>query len=186
MTPQEHWIQIVVPANVSEELFQLAARRLEDNRRFSARRTKEPSLLQGLIACRRCGHAFFRAPKKSRGGGSYIYYRCAGNNYKRRHGRVCHNRPVRQDHLDALVWQHIVQLISQPALIRCELDRRLEEHRKSPAATMERSRLQQELKRSESAIKRLVAAYEEELVSLDELRQHARTPPQTQDRQRRD
>jgi site-specific DNA recombinase len=171
MTLPEHWIHIVVPAIVSEELFELAARRLEDNRRFSARRTKQPSLLQGLIACRRCSHAFFRAPKKSRDGGSYVYYRCAGNNYKRRHGRVCQNRPVRQDHLDALVWEHIVQLMSEPTLIRRELDRRLEEHRKSPAATMERSRLQQELKRTESVIKRLVTAYEEDLVSLDELRQ---------------
>ena len=64
-----------------------------------------------------------------------------------------------------------MQLMSEPALIRRELDRRLEEHRKSPAATMERSRLQQELKRTESAVKRLVTAYEEDLVSLDELRQ---------------
>ena len=169
-TPREHWIEIPVPAIVSEELFELAARRFEDNRHFSARRTKEPSLLQGLIACRRCGHAYFRTPKKSRDGRSYVYYRCAGNHYKRRHGRVCQNRPIRQDHLDALVWEHVTRLMSDPALIRRELDRRLEEQRQSPAAETERSHLQQELNRTVSAIKRLVVAYEEELLSLDELR----------------
>src|SRR5471030_3139693 len=122
MTSREHWIEISVPAIVSEELFLLAERRLEDNRRFSARRTKEPSLLQGLIACRRCGYAFFRAPKKDRDGRKYVYYRCAGSSYKRRHGRVCHNRPVRQDHLDRLVWEHVTRLMSDPVLIRRELD----------------------------------------------------------------
>jgi len=44
--PQEEWIEIAVPAIVSEETFALAARRLEDNARFAARNTKEPSLLQ--------------------------------------------------------------------------------------------------------------------------------------------
>ena len=91
---------IVVPAIVSEEVFQLAARRLEANRRFSARRTKQPSLLQGLIACRRCGHALFRATKTSPDRGSWVYYRCAGNNYKRRHGRVCQNRTGEIESLD--------------------------------------------------------------------------------------
>ena len=117
ITPQEHWIEIAVPAIVSDEVFELAARRFEDNRRFAARRTKEPSLLQGLIACRRCGYAYFRAPKKDRGGRRYVYYRCAGSLApgKRRSGRVCHNCPVRQDHLDALVWEHVTSLISDPA-----------------------------------------------------------------------
>jgi DNA invertase Pin-like site-specific DNA recombinase len=170
MTPREHWIEVAVPAIVSQELFELAARRFEDNRRFSARRTKEPSLLQGLIACRRCGYAYFRAPKKGRDGRSYVYYRCAGSDGKRRSGRGCRNRPIRQDHIDALVWKHITLLMSDPALIRHELDRRLEEHRHSAAATSERSHLQLELRRTLSAMKRLLVAYEEDLMSLDELR----------------
>ena len=172
-TPQEHWIEIAVPAIVSDEMFDLAARRFDDNRRFAARRTKEPSLLQGLIARRRCGYAYFRAPKKSRGGRRYVYYRCAGSLApgKRRCGRVCHNRPVRQDHLDALVWDHVTSLISDPVLIRRELDRRLQEHLQGPAATTsERSQLEKELERTLSAMKRLMLAYEEDLMSLDELR----------------
>jgi DNA invertase Pin-like site-specific DNA recombinase len=47
MTPREHWIEIVVPAIVSDEVFELAARRFEDNRRFAARRTKEPLPIAG-------------------------------------------------------------------------------------------------------------------------------------------
>jgi len=170
--PREQWIEIAVPAIVSDEVFELAARRCEDNRRFSARRTKEPSLLQGLIACRRCGYAFFRAVKRDRGGRKYVYYRCAGTHApgRRRGERDCHNRPVRQDHLDELVWEHVTRLMSDPVLIRQEIARRLEEHRQGPAATSERSHLQRELNHTAAAIKRLLVAYEEDLVSLDELR----------------
>ena len=60
--------------------------------------------------------------------------------------------------------------MSDPALIRRELDRRLEEQHQGPAATSGRSHLQQELSRTASAMKRLLVAYEEDLVSLDELR----------------
>ena len=118
--------------------------------------------MQGLIACRRCGYAYFRAPKIDRGGRRYVYYRCAGSLAagKRRGGRVCHNHPIRQDHLDALVWEHVTRLMSDPALIRRELDRRLEEQHQGPAATSERSHRQQELSRTASAMKRLLVAYE--------------------------
>ena len=170
--PPEQWIEIAVPAIVSEDCYEQAARRFEENRRFSARNIKAPSVLQGLIACRRCGYAFFRTPKRERGGRRYVYYRCAGTQSARKHrgGRVCSNRPVRQDHLDALVWEHVVRLLSDPALRRREITRRLEEQRQRPAATAERAQLQRELSRITGAIQRLLVAYEEELLSLDELR----------------
>src|SRR6266511_5850518 len=58
--PAPQWVEIPVPALVSEETFQLAARRLADNQRFAARNTKIPSLLQGLAACEGCGYDYYR------------------------------------------------------------------------------------------------------------------------------
>jgi site-specific DNA recombinase len=43
--PQAEWIQIPVPALVSEEVFALAQEQLEKNRKHSPRRTTEPTLL---------------------------------------------------------------------------------------------------------------------------------------------
>jgi site-specific DNA recombinase len=60
--------------------------------------------------------------------------------------------------------------MSDPSLIRRELDRRLEEHLHSSAVTSGRSHLQQELGRTVSAMKRLLVAYEADLMSLDQLR----------------
>ena len=58
--PREEWIEIPVPALVSPERFEQAREQLEANKRHAARRTKVPTLLQGMLVCRRCGHAYYR------------------------------------------------------------------------------------------------------------------------------
>src|SRR5207245_7765755 len=55
--PRQEWIEIAVPALVSQASFELAQERLEFNKKLSARRTKEPSVLQGLLVCAQCGYA---------------------------------------------------------------------------------------------------------------------------------
>jgi site-specific DNA recombinase len=52
--PREEWIEVPVPAIVSEETFALAHERLADNKRFAPRRTIEPSIVQGLVSCHWC------------------------------------------------------------------------------------------------------------------------------------
>ena len=101
--PIEDRIEIAVPAIVDEDTFAAAARRLEDNRRFSARNTKEPSLLMGLVSCHSCGYAYYRTSTRTKKRKLY-YYRCLGSDdYRYEHGRVCDNQPVRADYLDELV-----------------------------------------------------------------------------------
>ncbi len=167
---REDWIEIAVPAIISDEVFELAERRFTDNQRFSKRRTKEPSLLQGLVACRQCGYAYYRCSTRTRRYKIY-YYRCLGSdNYRWEHGSVCSNRPIRQDSLDALVWEQITQLIADPTLIRQELDRRLEELRCRHPVRSQQERLEKEFSRVQQSRQRLIDAYQEDLLSLNELR----------------
>jgi Recombinase/Recombinase zinc beta ribbon domain len=168
--PRQDWVEIAVPAIVSEETFQLAARRLADNQRFAARNTKVPSLLQGLAACERCGYAYYRTSTRTSARTLY-YYRCLGSDdYRYPGGRVCANLPVRADYLDQVVWDHTTRLLADPALVRGELDRRLAELRAANPATATKARLEREQTRTATAISRLVEAYQEQLLSLDELR----------------
>jgi DNA invertase Pin-like site-specific DNA recombinase len=168
------WITIAVPAIVSEDTFELAARRLEDNRRFATRNTKVPSLLMGLVSCQSCGYAYYRTSTRTKKRKLY-YYRCLGSDdYRYEHGRICHNKPVRADYLDDLVWGQVTALLADPRLVQAELDRRLEELRAANPATAERVRLELDLTRATKSIERLVQAYQEDLVTLDELR--ARMP----------
>ena len=53
--PRQDWIEIPVPALVSESTFALAQEQLERNKHYSPRRTVEPSLLQAMLVCEKCG-----------------------------------------------------------------------------------------------------------------------------------
>jgi site-specific DNA recombinase len=169
--PAEDWVQIPVPQIISEETFQLAARRLEDNQRFAARNTKVPSLLQGLAACQACGYAYYRTSTRTATRRLY-YYRCLGSDdYRYPGGRRCANLPVRADYLDQVIWDHVTALLADPTLIRAELDRRLGELQAANPTTATKARLQREQTRTATAISRLVEAYQEQLLSLAELRE---------------
>jgi len=175
--PRHEWIEIPVPPLISSAQFALAQERFAQNRRFAARHTKRPSLLQGLLVCHLCGYAFYRSSSRT-ARREYLYYRCAGTDiYRNRFpsGHRCTNRPVRQDALDALVWSEVVQLLANPALVRTEIDQRLADLRASHPVDVQRDIATKELARLRASITRLIEAYQEQLVSLDELR--SRMPP---------
>jgi site-specific DNA recombinase len=170
--PREDWLEIPVPALVSEDTWQRVQRRLAENKRFAARHSKVPSLLQGLAACSHCGYAYYRGHTTTTAGNKIYYYRCLGSdNFRYEHGRVCDNKPVRADYLDTLVWDHITGLLANPTLIRAEIDRRLDQLRTADPTTAQHQRLEQALAKAGAAITRLIKAYQEELISLEELRE---------------
>jgi site-specific DNA recombinase len=172
--PREEWIEIPVPAIVSTETFERAARRLADNKRYASRNSKVPSLLQGLAACSACGYGYYRTSTRTTNKKIY-YYRCLGSDdYRYQGGRVCGNKPVRADYLDTVVWDHIAHLLADPALIRAEIGKRLEQARTSDPATRQRKRLELELAKAAAAITRMIEAFSEQLITIDELR--ARMP----------
>jgi len=81
---------------------------------------------------------------------------------------------VRADHLDAVVWEHITALLADPQLIRAEIDKRLDQARSSDPATSQRTRLDTALTKATVSITRMIEAFQEQLISIDELR--ARMP----------
>jgi site-specific DNA recombinase len=172
--PRDQWTEIPVPAIVDEDTFARVQRRLEDNKRFAARNTKVPSLLQGLAACTCCGYAYYRTSTRTTTKTIY-YYRCLGSdNYRYEGGRVCGNRPVRADYLDQVVWDHITGLLAEPALIRAEIDKRLDQARNSDPVTRQRKQLEAAQAKTTASITAMIGAFSEQLITIDELR--ARMP----------
>ena len=168
--PRDEWIEVPVPPIVSEETFALAAERLVDNKRLAPRRTIDPSIVQGLVSCRKCGYALSRTSTRS-SARKIHYYRCLGSDgWRHLGGSICDSRPIRQDLLDQIVWQEVIRLIEDPALIDAELDRRLDAARAAEPTKRRREALERDLTRISKSIERLVTAYQEELLSLDELR----------------
>ena len=169
--PREDWIEIPVPAIVSEETFALAGERLETNKIHSPRRTRVPSVVQGLVSCSKCGYAMSRTSTRTSARMLY-YYRCLGSDsWRHRNGPVCDNRPVRQDLLEEVVWNEIVRLLENPTLIQGEIDRRLAAARTSDPNQRRQKDLGRHLTRIRNSIERLVNAYQETLITIDELRE---------------
>jgi site-specific DNA recombinase len=175
--PQEEWIAVAVPPIIDESTFALAQERLQANKTKSPRRTVVPSVVQGLVCCAHCGYALYRTSTRSSARKIY-YYRCLGSDaWRRLGGPICHSRPIRQDLLDEVVWTEILKLLEDPSLIQNELDRRLEAARHVDPTKRRETSLQRDLRRLQKNIERLLTAYQEDLLSLDELRPaRARNP----------
>jgi len=168
--PRAEWIEIPIPPLVSEDTFALAAERLADNKRFAARRTIEPSLVQGMVVCKKCGYALSRTSTRS-SARKIHYYRCIGSDaWRRLSGPVCDSRPIRQDLLDQVVWTEVVRLLEDPTLITAELDRRLAAAHATEPTRRRQEALERERVQASKAMERLVTAYQEDLLSLEELR----------------
>jgi len=174
--PREEWIEIPVPALVSEDSFARAQELLHENKIRSRRRTIMPSIVQGLVSCQKCGYAFSRTSTYTTARKIH-YYKCIGSDgWRKLGGTVCDKvRFVRQDLLDQIVWSEVVRLLEDPTLIQQELDRRLAAARSSDPTKQREQNLRRELTRVGNSLERLLTAYQEELSSLEQLRE--RMPP---------
>ena len=172
--PPEERTEIPVPAITDEDTFARVQQRLADNKRFAARGARVPSLLQGLAACAACGYGYYRTSTRTTNKKIYCY-RCPGSDdYRYEGGRVCGNKPVRAGYPDRVVWDHIVCLLADPALIRAETGKRLEQARTSDPVTRQRRQLELALAKAGTSITAMTGAFSEQLITIDELR--ARMP----------
>ena len=168
--PRKEWIEIPVPAIVGEETFALAQELLTANKTRAPRRTIEPSICQGMVSCSKCGYALYRTSTRT-SARKIHYYRCLGSDgWRYLNGAICSNPPIRQDLLDEVVWNEVLKLLENPRLIEEELGRRLEAARKASPTQRRQESLQRDLTRVRKSMERLMTAYQEDLLSLDELR----------------
>ena len=166
--PREDWIEIPVPAILDEATFAQAQELLHENKVHARRRTIEPSLMQGLVSCRKCGYAFSRISTRS-SARRIQYYRCIGSDrWRHLAGPRCDTRPVRQELLDEVVWTEVLRLLEEPALIQQELDRRLDAAQAADPTRTRTQAVERDLARVGKTIERLLTAYQEELVSLEQ------------------
>jgi site-specific DNA recombinase len=172
-TASDDQIFIDVPGLVSEELFGAVQAQLEENRQRRRDRPGRGSyLLQGLVVCKRCGYGCYgkptsRAASKGKARVPYAYYRCTGSDAYRFGGqRLCWNKQIRTDMLDAAVWDDVRRLLSEPERVRREYERRLEGKEEGPSQEVEHlSKLVSNVKKM---ISRLIDAYGEGLLDKSE------------------
>jgi site-specific DNA recombinase len=127
--------------------------------------------VQGLVSCRRCGYALSRTSTRSSARPIH-YYRCIGSDaWRHLGGSRCDSRPVRQDLLDQIIWTEVIRLLEDPALIQHELDRRLAAARAADPTKQREQTVQRDLVRVGKSIDRVLTAYQEDPLSLEQLRE---------------
>jgi len=155
-------------------MFEAVRDQLEENR--SRKRDRKPSqfwLLQGLTVCQRCGYAYYgkTAPRSRKYDPASIlrYYRCTGTDGYRFNGNaVCHNGPVRGDHLEQVVWDQVRSILEEPSRVANEYRRRIGQARDGAAMPDEIVRLNHQITTMRRGIGRLIDSYAEGIIDKAE------------------
>ena len=117
--PREEWVEIPVPAIISEDTFEAVQKAAHDNSIFSPRRTEPDTfLLRRLVRCGHCG-VKLAAHRAYRDYGMARYYLCPHHDPVRAGGqdRRCPERRIRADELDNFVFDQVRQLLARPELL---------------------------------------------------------------------
>ena len=94
---------------------------------------------------------------------------------------MCDNPAARADELDDSVWTEVLAQLENPELIQGEISRRLEAANDTTNVRQRTDSLQGELARITTRMRRLLDAYQDEVMTLDELRER-KTPLQARQR----
>ena len=175
-TKPEEWIDIPVPALVSEEIFDAVQEQLEENRKLARQRKRGARyLLQGLTVCGHCQYAYYGKPVSStnaKKGKPYVYYRCIGTDAYRFGGeKICDNRQIRLEVLEEAVWDQVIQVLKDPERIKREYNRRLDEYEKESCEVGNTKALDKQREKLKKVKSRLIDVYAEGIIDGEEFKE---------------
>lgn len=165
--PREEWIGIPVTPIVDEAIWKKAQERLIQNAYHSQRNNnKHGYLLRGLVLCGLCGSM----------ASGYVshrntYYSCGAKRNKnittKPHDEVVqvHHKPF-----DEKVWAGLVELLGDPENIKAQLEKRMRARKTYVQPKQSTGEFDKELNQLATQEKRILDAYREEVISLDELK----------------
>jgi site-specific DNA recombinase len=175
LRPTEEWIEIAVPAIVSEDVFEATQRVSRDHSYFSPRRSQPDRwLLRRLVVCGHCGVKTHCQGTVGSSGRELRYYVCNRRRSLEAGGPecACPQPSTRAEELDSLVWEHIRQALLQPELL---LQGEAALNARSPQPDdelliVQLDRLGRRLQQVENERKRVIDLYQMEAITLGEFK----------------
>jgi site-specific DNA recombinase len=163
--PVEEWIEVAVPALVSETTWQQAQERLAMNQKFAARNNNRHFyLLRGLLVCGTCGRTL-----AGRTSGGCVAYYCTNRGKERMPDVPAHACSLAGAIVEQLVWHSVVELLNNPCLLADAWQSQQQpEPNQTPAEIARLEARQRTLQRQWS---RLLDAFQENLLDKTELSQ---------------
>lgn len=124
--PPEVWIPVPVPPIVSPELWELAQKKIMENRQRVRPNYAYDYLLVGHIYCGSCGRKYYTYPHHG-----VPYYRCSGSRKDVAGDNTCKSPTIpaktnsRTRGVDDVVWSAVLGVLKDPGRILEELERHL-------------------------------------------------------------
>lgn len=169
LRPRDQWIPIPLAPElhiISRQTFDQAQQQITRNAALSPRNVKYQYLLQGLVKCGSCNSPFAGIPCHGK-----LYYRCRNRNRMFPLPRECGASSVRASKLEGAVWQSFCDFIKDPARIM-EYVEKLQKRRARIAGdeAHRAADIDKELARVEAEENRLLDAYRENAMTIDQLK----------------
>jgi site-specific DNA recombinase len=166
LRPREEWIPVTVPAIIDSETWRLAQEQLTHNKERATRHNKKHEyLLRSLLVCGHCGRRVQGSWMRNGG-----YYICP-NRYPKGMALTCKGRLIAVPRTDALVWDQVKAMLSNPDLLKTQYQRGRGDPAVNVKEDQERHRIERKLAALEREIQRLVDAYQAEVIVLEELKE---------------
>jgi site-specific DNA recombinase len=167
--PEEDWIAIPVPQIIDIQTWEAAQERLIINGIHSKRNNlKNDYLLRGLVVCGLCGSMAPGAVSNKN-----TYYSCGAKRNRnlttKPHDEII---SIQRPMLDKNVWDSLVNLLDDPENLREQLQAKFERKNIFPASIQQPdSKIKKDLEKLDVQEKRIIDAYREEVITLDELKE---------------
>ena len=171
--PREEWIPISVPILVDAEQFSKAQeiRKQRQQSNYRPFRYHDTHLLRRLVVCGSCDKKMAAANSKH-GDRTYRYYWCRGSDPHRIQKRrsFCPHPTIQAPPLDVLVWSDVVSLLTDPDLLLTAWQQQGKRTLLTEDVVSEEKRqVKQQLAAVRQQHQRLLVAYEQEAIELEEL-----------------
>ncbi|MBT3187903.1 MAG: recombinase family protein [Anaerolineae bacterium] len=168
--PIEERIGVPVPPLIDRATWEVAQELLKKNA-YRSRRNNNVNkyLLRGLVVCGECGSMCpgYVSNKKT-------YYSCGAKRNKniatKPHDDI--RIVTRQKPFDEKVWQGLTEFLQDPENLQIQIEKRLPKaSRVSKVAKDTQSKIEKKLEKLDMQEKRILDAYREEIIDLEELRE---------------
>ena len=136
--PRESWIAISVPdAGISREWVEAARDAIKDNRITSSAGQRAWSLSGGLFVCGVCGRSMTAVTTSRPNGKRYFYYRCP-RRVQDGTAACTQAKYYVAEEVESGVWNLVCGILTEPEQLRDDLERLIEQERKSVRGNPER------------------------------------------------
>jgi site-specific DNA recombinase len=125
---RQDWIRIDTPPIISAAIFEKARLRRKENQKTFRKRPKHEYLLNGLITCSECQHAYSAQtsnPGKNHGSNGTKSYR------HRKDAGHCMNKQISTLILDKIVWDKILNILLNPMALEEGYEQMVEQQKQN-------------------------------------------------------